>query len=220
MPSGYRLGAAHHVGHLGSGLVPCQAAGQGGSVWTLRGAGLPLHPRSNFFPEQSPTTKTQDCSQAPGAGMGTTVKPRTLPTDVCPPCPQHSVHPKSSRALGAMARERAGGTPAAPTRVRVSHGSWLLYSSHQSRRARHFPFTDEETEAGGASGHRQGGAAANLGDSGGVARATSAGARRQGARGKWRVNIWGRNPGSGDRASPRFPGARVARAVPDRKSVV
>ena len=129
MPSGYRLGAAHHVGHLGSGLVPCQAAGQGGSVWTLRGAGLPLHPRSNFFPEQSPTTKTQDCSQAPGAGMGTTVKPRTLPTDVCPPCPQHSVHPKSSRALGAMARERAGGTPAAPTRVRVSHGSWLLYSS-------------------------------------------------------------------------------------------
>uniref|UniRef100_A0A4W2BQW2 Regulator of cell cycle n=1 Tax=Bos indicus x Bos taurus TaxID=30522 RepID=A0A4W2BQW2_BOBOX len=54
----------------------------------------------------------------------------------------------------------------------------------------------------------------SLGDSGGVAKATSVGARRQGARGKRRVNIWGCNPGSGDWASPRFPGARVARAVP------
>ena len=61
VPSGYRLWAAHRVGLLGSGLVPCQAAGRGGSVWTLRGAGLALHPRSNFFPEQNPTTKTQDC---------------------------------------------------------------------------------------------------------------------------------------------------------------
>ena len=52
----------------------------------------------------------------------------------------------------------------------------------------------------------------SLGDSGGVAKATSVGARRQGARGKRRVNIWGCNPGSGDWASPRFPGARVARA--------
>ena len=132
------------VGLLGSGLVPCQAAGRGGSVWALRGAGFALHPRSNLFPRQTPTTNTQDCSQAPGAGTGTTANPWALPTSVpLPALPSALRVPEVLTALGAMGRERAGG-------VRVFHGAWLRYSSQQGRRARHFPFTDEGTEAGGA----------------------------------------------------------------------
>nr|XP_019827276.1 PREDICTED: regulator of cell cycle RGCC [Bos indicus] len=108
---------------------------------------------------------------------------------------RHSVHPKSSRALGAMARERAGGTPAVPT--------WM-----RKRRLEELKGTGREAQP------------QSLGDSGGVAKATSVGARRQGARGKRRVNIWGCNPGSGDWAGIRGaaagtdPAARLPRPRP------
>ena len=106
------------VGLLGSGLVPCQAAGRGGSVWALRGAGFALHPRSTLFPRQTPTTNTQDCSQAPGAGTGTTANPWALPTSVpLPALPSALREPEVPTGFGSNGEGTRGRGPGLPRRL-------------------------------------------------------------------------------------------------------
>lgn len=127
--------------------------------------------------------------------------------------PLHSVCPQSLSPLGKCGGDAGASLCVCDTRLGLLG---LLYSWQETLEAQHVHFTDEETKAGGGKGHAAG--------SGGAAAQNSLGlwwpqrhfseSGCQGARAKWRVNIWGGNPVSSNSPSPRFRGGRVARAVP------